>query len=191
MITSPAQCGHACMQAEALYRDHQAPTTSTTAVVLSPHVAQCAALRTRLAQYMLGPALTVDPATYGCHKAMLDEALWASLEAAGLSTGASDGSTAEQDGRGGAAKRFIRVVDTVEKLQGQEADIVVYSACVSDAAALAKAGDFYANLRRANVAFTRTRQRLIVVASRSMLAHAPSAMDQYNQVTECNLIHAW
>lgn len=180
-----------CMQAEARHRDRHMLAPSTTAVVLSPHVAHCNGLRSLLAPFMLDPALAVGPQEYAQAVLALDGALGSSLEAIGISPHHSAGPDAELGSKYfkgprmqviDEPQRFIRMVDTVEKLQGQEADIVIYSACVSDAEALAKAADFYANLRRANVAFTRTKQRLIVVASRAMLMNAPSDMEQYKQV---------
>ena len=97
--------------------------------VVSPHRAQCAALR------------------------------------AALQPAARDGAT-------GNASPPPRV-DTVERLQGGEAATVVLSATASCPAALAANGAFYASPHRANVALSRARERLVVVASEAMLAFAP------------------
>lgn len=60
--------------------------------------------------------------------------------------------------------------------------MVVFSATVSDPAALARASDFYSNLCRANVALSRARRRLVVVASRNMVSLMPSRAEQYGRM---------
>ncbi|GLC37753.1 hypothetical protein PLESTB_001473300 [Pleodorina starrii] len=69
--------------------------------------------------------------------------------------------------------------DTVEKWQGGEAETVIFCATASDAAALERAEEFYSSVCRANVAFSRARRRLIVVASRAFLTHLPAAYGRY------------
>lgn len=182
-------CAHAIrccalgLQAEARHRGQQQHAPAATAVVLSPHVAHCAALRTRLAPFLLHSPPTMTPQEYGRYKEIMDTFVRSPFEEVDRSAekGGKEGTQA-QPRVSDNPRRFIRLVDTVEKLQGQEADIVIYSACASNGAALSKAGDFYANLRRTNVAFTRSKQRLIVVASRAMLSHAPLSVELYNEV---------
>lgn len=132
------------------------------AVVLSPHRAHCAALRTCLAHFM-------RPSGSGTFPAAMHQQH-------------NSGLASTHGSLGHVQQRFVTVVDTVEKLQGQEAPIVIYSACVSDVGSLAKSSEFYTSLQRANVAFTRTQQRLIVVVSQSMLAYAPADSAQYDSM---------
>jgi hypothetical protein len=63
--------------------------------------------------------------------------------------------------------------------QGSEAETVIYAATASDSAALERSEDFYSSICRANVAFSRTRRRLIVVASRAFLTHLPTSYSRY------------
>ncbi|KAG2499040.1 hypothetical protein HYH03_003225 [Edaphochlamys debaryana] len=70
-------------------------------------------------------------------------------------------------------------VETVERMQGGEADTVIFSATVSDVSALERCADFYSSIQRANVAFSRARRRLVVVASRALLGHLPEAHAHY------------
>lgn len=71
------------------------------------------------------------------------------------------------------------LIDTVEKLQGDQRDIVIFSAVVSGAEGLATYGSFLLELQRTNVAFTRAKELLIVVVSNSLLEHIPSDYVQY------------
>lgn len=57
------------------------------------------------------------------------------------------------------------VVDTVDRLQGQERDIIIYSLAMSDPARLAQIADFFFDPHRLNVALTRARFKRIVVGS--------------------------
>ncbi|KAI8465653.1 MAG: hypothetical protein J3K34DRAFT_487149 [Monoraphidium minutum] len=77
----------------------------------------------------------------------------------------------------------FKVIDTVEKLQGREAPVVLFSATASAPAVLAAGADFYASLARANVALSRARERLVVVASSEMLSFAPGAAGAYRDLT--------
>lgn len=49
----------------------------------------------------------------------------------------------------------------------------------SDPAAIGASASFILNLNRANVAFSRTQERLIVVCAQSLLDHIPSELDDY------------
>jgi hypothetical protein len=73
----------------------------------------------------------------------------------------------------------LDMVDTVERLQGGERPTVIVSACASDPNAIAARADFLLNLNRANVAFSRPKERLIVVCSRSLLEHIPGDLAIY------------
>jgi superfamily I DNA and/or RNA helicase len=71
-------------------------------------------------------------------------------------------------------KQFPRLsindaIDTVERFQGDERDVVIVSATASDPDyVLAEAG-FLLDLNRLNVAMSRSRRKLIVIASRSVV----------------------
>lgn len=71
------------------------------------------------------------------------------------------------------------IIDTVEKVQGGERPIIVVSGTESDPHAIGAAASFILNLNRANVAFSRTQERLIVVCAETLLDHVPSDLDDY------------
>jgi superfamily I DNA and/or RNA helicase len=73
----------------------------------------------------------------------------------------------------------LDMIDTVERLQGGERPTVIVSACASDPNAISSRADFLLNLNRANVAFSRPKERLIVVVSRALLEHIPEQLDVY------------
>ncbi len=71
------------------------------------------------------------------------------------------------------------VIDTVERLQGGERPNIIVSGTRSDPHAIGAAASFILNLNRANVAFSRTQARLIVVCSRTLLDHVPPEIEDY------------
>lgn len=73
----------------------------------------------------------------------------------------------------------IRRIDTVEKMQGGECPVVIVSATASDTAAITKNAAFILDLNRANVAFSRTQERLIVVCAKSLLDNVPADLENY------------
>jgi hypothetical protein len=73
----------------------------------------------------------------------------------------------------------IRMVETVEKVQGAGIPIVIVSATVSDPTAISKRAEFLLDLNRANVAFSRSEDRLVVVSSSTLMDHLPVELDQY------------
>ncbi len=70
------------------------------------------------------------------------------------------------------------VVDTVERMQGQEREIVLVSFATSSTAFSAQMADFLFQPQRLNVAVTRPRSKLILVGSHHMLNG-----DQYDEST--------
>lgn len=60
-------------------------------------------------------------------------------------------------------------VDTVDKMQGQEADVVIVSYGVTDSQIAFKEKDFIYNRNRLNVSITRARSKLIVLLSKELL----------------------
>jgi superfamily I DNA and/or RNA helicase len=65
----------------------------------------------------------------------------------------------------------LPVIDTVERLQGAERDVVLFSITSSDPDALDS--PFLNNPNRFNVAITRARHKLVVVGSRAFFTQVP------------------
>jgi superfamily I DNA and/or RNA helicase len=78
-----------------------------------------------------------------------------------------------------SAAGAVGVIDTVERLQGGERPTVIVSGTVSDPTAVAANAAFVLNLNRANVAFSRVQDRLVVVCSRALLVHIPAEIEHY------------
>ncbi len=76
--------------------------------------------------------------------------------------------------------REIAMVDTVERLQGGECPTILFSATVSDPVAITQNEAFILNMNRSNVAFSRTKERLIVLCSRALLDHIPDTVEAYD-----------
>ncbi|MCA1817274.1 MAG: AAA family ATPase [Acidobacteria bacterium] len=72
-------------------------------------------------------------------------------------------------------------VDTVERFQGGERDLVVVSATVSDREFARAESDFLLEPRRLTVAVSRPRRKLVVVASRAVFDLIPSDLDEYER----------
>ncbi|WP_158295271.1 bifunctional RecB family nuclease/DEAD/DEAH box helicase [Pseudomonas rhizoryzae] len=79
----------------------------------------------------------------------------------------------------GTMSRAASIIDTVEKVQGGERPIIIVSGTESDPHAIGAAASFILNLNRANVAFSRTQERLIVVCAETLLDHIPSELEDY------------
>jgi DNA replication ATP-dependent helicase Dna2 len=69
-------------------------------------------------------------------------------------------------------------VDTVDKMQGQEADAVVISYGVSDPEYALREAEFIYNVNRLNVAITRGRTKSIVCLPRPLLDATPAVLEQ-------------
>jgi DNA replication ATP-dependent helicase/nuclease Dna2 len=67
-----------------------------------------------------------------------------------------------------AVRRQI-VVDTVERMQGQERDLIILSLTTSNPGFAANVADFFFQPERLNVAITRPRKKLIIIGSRFVL----------------------
>lgn len=63
------------------------------------------------------------------------------------------------------------VVDTVERLQGQERDAIIYSLCASNRQYAINRAQFLYSPNRLNVAITRSRTRLFLVGSKFFFPH--------------------
>lgn len=68
-------------------------------------------------------------------------------------------------------------VDTVERFQGQERDVIIASYAVGDPDTVAEEEEFLHNLNRFNVLATRARAKLIVMASREIIQHTSNDLD--------------
>jgi hypothetical protein len=68
-------------------------------------------------------------------------------------------------------------VDTVDKMQGQEADAVLVSYGVADPEFALKEAEFIYGLNRLNVAVTRARSKCVVCLPRPLLEATPQVLD--------------
>ncbi len=82
--------------------------------------------------------------------------------------------------RGHLAGR-VDLVDTVERLQGGERRVIFYSASASDPQALTELQEFILDANRTNVAFSRAKERLVVVVSRTLLNFLPPEREAYQE----------
>ncbi|MGH1574134.1 AAA domain-containing protein [Methylobacterium sp. P31] len=82
-------------------------------------------------------------------------------------------------GRLGRLAQAASIIDTVEKVQGGERPVIIVSGTQSDPHAIGAAARFILNLNRANVAFSRTQERLVVVCAETLLDHVPSDLENY------------
>ena len=71
-------------------------------------------------------------------------------------------------------------VETVNRFQGGQKDIMVVSATASNPQFIRSESDFLLELNRANVAFSRHQYKLIVVMAESLLSHIPEEPDTYD-----------
>lgn len=70
-------------------------------------------------------------------------------------------------------------VDTVERFQGGEKDAILISATVSDPEYLDSESDFILNPNRLNVALSRMKKKLVVIAPESLFEMIPGDKDEY------------
>jgi hypothetical protein len=72
-------------------------------------------------------------------------------------------------------------VDTVERYQGGEADFIIISSCVSDPDYVRSESEFLLNRNRINVAISRMKKKLVIVASRSIFELMPGDAKDYDR----------
>lgn len=73
-------------------------------------------------------------------------------------------------------------VETVDRIQGKERDVVVLSYCVSDPEFAVAEGEFIFSKERLNVAITRARFKLIVLVSKQLLDALPTEQEVVDKV---------
>lgn len=74
----------------------------------------------------------------------------------------------------------VGIIDTVERLQGGEKDNIIVSAVASDISSIVNSNEFILNLNRSNVAFSRSKKRLIVICSENLINYIPTDIEQYD-----------
>jgi hypothetical protein len=74
-------------------------------------------------------------------------------------------------------------VDTVERFQGGQRDVMLLSATVSDPDYLNAEADFILNLNRLNVALSRMKKKLIVIAPQTLFNILPHDVEGYENST--------
>ncbi len=72
-------------------------------------------------------------------------------------------------------------VDTVERYQGGEADFIIISTTVSDPDYVRIESEFLLNLNRINVAISRMKKKLVIVASKSIFEFMPQDAKDYEK----------
>jgi hypothetical protein len=81
----------------------------------------------------------------------------------------------------GLLPELAESIDTVERFQGGERDLIVVSATVSDREFARAESGFLLEPRRLTVAVSRPRRKLVVVASRAVFDLIPSDLDEYER----------
>lgn len=85
-----------------------------------------------------------------------------------------------------------QAIDTVERFQGGERDVIIVSATASDPDYVLAESDFLLNLNRLNVAISRPRKKLIVIASKSLFQFLSSDVELFeNAVLWRKLRYLW
>ena len=73
----------------------------------------------------------------------------------------------------------VGLVDTVERLQGGERRVIFYSASASDPDGITGLQEFLLDVNRTNVAFSRAKERLVVVVAETLLHYVPPGQEAY------------
>lgn len=84
---------------------------------------------------------------------------------------------------------FATAIDTVERFQGGERDLIVVSATVSDREYAAAESEFLLEPRRFTVAISRPKRKVIVVASSAVFDIVPTDLDAYERGSLWKRLH--
>lgn len=79
------------------------------------------------------------------------------------------------------------VIDTVDRMQGQEREIIIYSFTSGDPSYMADKQDFLYNPNKLNVAFSRAKNKLILIANEASLRELSNPL--VNQILDYPTIH--
>jgi hypothetical protein len=90
----------------------------------------------------------------------------------------------------GSTRETVQI-ETVNRFQGGEAELMVLSGTVTDPQYIRKEADFLLTETRINVAMTRHKDTLVVVAPQSLLGYIPSDTDLYDDATIWKTIAEW
>jgi superfamily I DNA and/or RNA helicase len=77
--------------------------------------------------------------------------------------------------------RLANSIDTVERFQGGERELIILSATVSDREFAQAESGFLLEPRRLTVAISRPKRKLIVIASRAVFDLIPADLDEYER----------
>jgi len=77
----------------------------------------------------------------------------------------------------------VAAIDTVERFQGDEREVIIVSATASDPAYILAEAEFLLSPNRLNVALSRSQQKLIVVASRAVFKFLSANLEIFDQAT--------
>jgi hypothetical protein len=89
------------------------------------------------------------------------------------------------------ATRDTVQIETVNRFQGGEAKLMVLSGTVADPQYIRKEDDFLLTETRVNVAMTRHKQTLVVIAPQSLLGYIPTDTDLYDDATIWKKVADW
>lgn len=77
--------------------------------------------------------------------------------------------------------QLVGAIDTVERFQGGERDLIIVSATVSDREYAEAESSFLLDPRRLTVAISRPKRKLIVIASRAVFDLIPAELEEYER----------
>ena len=78
-------------------------------------------------------------------------------------------------------------VDTVDRFQGQERDLIIASYTVADRDFVASEAEFILSARRFNVTLTRARSKFVMLVSDALVGHLPADADVAREAAHLQL----
>ena len=84
-----------------------------------------------------------------------------------------------------SGKHGLTTIDTVERIQGQEREVVVLSLATGDPAESKRGSAFHLSLNRLNVALSRARTKAVLVGSSHAFAALPSDATGLRMASRC------